>query len=118
MKEDQTNSSNKDYSFNLQNYLTPNNYEPYLQQLQQYQQPYQPQHQAQQQQQQQQIKSKNVKPASTNIVPKVQAATAYLLQPPDAKSIAQAAQVATNNRNRRRTRTKFEAEHVCLLYHS
>lgn len=52
----------------------------------------------------------------SNVAPKVQAATAYLLQPPDANQIAQAAQAASKNRNRRRTRTKFEVEHVSLKF--
>ena len=50
------------------------------------------------------------------VVPKVQAASAYLLQPPDSKSIAAAAAVASSNRNKRRTRTKFEAAQVCYSF--
>ena len=46
------------------------------------------------------------------VTPKVQAASAYLLQPPDSKSIAAAALAASKNKNRRLTRTKFEAEQV------
>jgi hypothetical protein len=50
------------------------------------------------------------------VTPKVQAASAYLLQPPDSKSIAAAALAASKNKNRRRTRTKFEAEQVYLFF--
>ena len=40
----------------------------------------------------------------------------YLMRPPDATSIAAAALTARKNRNKRRTRIKFEQEHVVLLF--
>jgi len=50
------------------------------------------------------------------VTPKVQAASAYLLQPPDSKSIAAAALAASKNKSRRRTRTKFEADQVYFCF--
>lgn len=41
--------------------------------------------------------------------------SSYLSHPPDSNSIAAAALVASNNRNRRRTRIKFDTEQIDLL---
>ena len=41
--------------------------------------------------------------------------SSYLLHPPDLNSVAAAAVIASQNRNRRRTRIKFDAEQVYLF---